>query len=123
MEKVSKIACCQIIEVLQHVELNVFSMIPTTLRNFLYTNREITYIPNIDFTKENWEDELEDDAKAMLALIYRDYMVSKEEHEALLKQEEAAKMEAFKHRQEEEQKKRYEEISNTQAGKKGRFIT
>ena len=117
MEKVSKTACCQIIEVLQHIEVNVFSMIPVSLRNFLYMNREITYIPDIDFTKENWEDDLEDDAKAMLALIYRDYMVSKEEHEELIRQEEAAKMEILKRRQEEEQKKRYEEISNMQVEK------
>ena len=96
MENVSKTACSEMVEVLQHVGSDVFSKIPATLRDYIYTNRDLSYIPNIDFTKDNWEDTLEEDAKSLLALIYRDYVVSKEEHQQLLKQEETMKMEAFR---------------------------
>ncbi len=100
MERVSKIACCQVVEVLQHAEQELVSKIPIGLRNFLYANRELDYRVNIDFSLDNWEDELESDARSMLALIYRDYLVTKEEQQRLIAEEEAQKLEFFKRRKE-----------------------
>ena len=45
------------------------------------------YQVNIDYSKENWEDELCDDTKGILALIYRDYLVDSKTREELIKLE------------------------------------
>ena len=56
--------------------------------NFLLENCDKDYIPVINFCDDFWEDNLREETQAILALIYRDYIVDKEMRKELLTQEE-----------------------------------
>ena len=54
---------------------------------FLHSNSDNEFKVNIDFNNEHWDDTIKQDTKAILALIYRDYIVSKDDRYKLLKEE------------------------------------
>ena len=84
MEKFNAKAVSEVIEILNHTDKEIVEKIPQNFIEFLFENADKDYIPNIDFYDENWEKSIQEDTKAILALLYRDYIVSKEEK---LKQE------------------------------------
>ena len=88
MNDLNKRAISEVIEVLHHTDNKILIKIPQNFIKFLYENSDNNYIPNIDFYSQNWEDSLQEDAKAILALIYRDYIVSKDERNKLMEIEE-----------------------------------
>lgn len=75
------------IEVLKHTDKEIVEKIPDTFKRFLLENMDKENVVQIDFSKENWEETILEDTKALLALIYRDYIVSAEEKEQLLLEE------------------------------------
>ena len=97
MSSLNKRAVSEVVEILEHTDKEIIKKIPSKFIDFLYENQEKDYKANIDFSDLNWESNLDEDTKAMLALIYRDYIVSKEERTKLLEEE-------------NEEKKRNEEI-------------
>ena len=91
MSEINKKAVSEVIDVLNHSEIEVTQKIPKKFIEFLTKNSDRNYIPNIDYSEENWENSIEEDAKVLIALIYRDYIMSEEEKEKA--KEEAEKQE------------------------------
>lgn len=125
MENLNKRAVSEVIQILNHTEKEIIERIPEKFIKFLFDNADNEYEPNIDFFDENWENSIDEDAKALLALIYRDYIASDNERNELLEEErkENAKQEEllrekynpdnlFKNNQKTEEQKDF--VSNTQ---------
>ena len=87
MKEIDKQAVAEVIEILNHSESEITNKIPEKFMEFLYNNTDNEFKVNIDFSNEHWDDTIKQDTKAILALIYRDYIVSKEERYKLLKEE------------------------------------
>lgn len=87
MKEIDKQAIAEVVEILKHSENKITNKIPEKFMQFLYNNSDNNFKVNIDFNNEHWDDTIKHDTKLLLALIYRDYIVSKEERDELLKQE------------------------------------
>jgi len=87
MEIVYRQAFAEVLEVLKHTSKSIVEKIPEKFIMFLKDNKDNEYIANIDFSKPNWEDEVKQETQAILALIYRDYIVSPEKKSELIREE------------------------------------
>lgn len=87
MDNLNKRAVTEVIEVLNHTEKDIVDKIPKKFIKFLFENGDTEYKPDINFYDSNWESMISEDAQAILALIYRDYIVSESERNELLKEE------------------------------------
>lgn len=87
MEIVYKQAFAEVLEVLENTKQSIVEKIPEKFIIFLQENKDNNYVAKIDFSKSNWEEDIKKEAQAILALIYRDYIVSKEKRTELLKEE------------------------------------
>ncbi|MCI6265540.1 MAG: hypothetical protein MR598_01675 [Erysipelotrichaceae bacterium] len=92
MENFNKKAVSEVIEILNHTDKEIVEKIPQKFIDFLFENEDKNYIPNIDFYDENWENFIQEDTQAILALLYRDYIVSEDEKTKLLKDEQEEKL-------------------------------
>lgn len=92
MEKFNKKAVSEVIEILNHTDKEIVEKIPQKFIDFLFENEDKDYVPNIDFYDENWEKFIYEDTQAILALLYRDYIVSEDEKMKLLKEEQEEKI-------------------------------
>lgn len=92
MKTVYKQAFSEVLEVLKYTSKSIVEKIPEKFIMFLRDNRDDEYVVNIDFYKENWEDEIKQETQAILALIYRDYIVSPEKKKELIKEEQEEKI-------------------------------
>lgn len=86
MSEINKKAVSEVIDILKHSEIEVTQKIPKKFIEFLTKNSDRNYIPNIDYSEENWENSIEEDAKVLIALIYRDYIMSEEEKEKVIEE-------------------------------------
>lgn len=82
-----KKAFSEIIEILNHTDKKVVEKIPESFIKFLFENMDKEYKAEINFSNENWDDTILEETKAILALIYRDYIASTEERKDLLIEE------------------------------------
>ena len=87
MDNAYKEAFAEVLEILKNSDENIINKIPKNFINFLDENKDKNYIVKIDFSNENWEDYTKQETQAILALIYRDYIVSPEQRERLLAEE------------------------------------
>ena len=87
MDNAYKEAFAEVLEILKNSDENIINKIPKKFINFLDENKDKNYIVKIDFSNENWEDYTKQETQAILALIYRDYIVSPEQREKLLSEE------------------------------------
>lgn len=87
MEIVYKQAFAEVLEVLENTKQSIVEKIPEKFIIFLQENKDNNYVAKIDFSKSNWEEDIKKEAQAILALIYRDYIVSEEKRTKLLKEE------------------------------------
>ena len=87
MDKIDDIVFAQVIDILDHTDIEIVNKIPKTFYDFLLSNKKEGVNSNINFDDENWKNSIEEDTKALMALIYRDYIVSKEEKEKLIEEE------------------------------------
>lgn len=87
MDKETKEGISQVLDVLKHSDKDIIDKISKKFIDFLTGNQLEGYTVNIDYSDENWTQQLNEDAKVILALIYRDFIVSKEERQELLKKE------------------------------------
>lgn len=87
MENLSKRAVSEVIQILDHTEKEITEKIPEKFIKFLFENADNDYKPNINFYNDNWENTIDEDTKALLAMIYRDYIVSETERLELLEEE------------------------------------
>lgn len=86
MSEINKKAVSEVIDILKHSEIEVTQKIPKKFIEFLMNNSDHDYIPNINYSEENWENGIEEDAKALIALIYRDYIMGEEEKKEVVKE-------------------------------------
>ncbi|MBQ9658580.1 MAG: hypothetical protein IJV31_07425 [Clostridia bacterium] len=87
MKQIDKQAVSEVIEILKHSEQQIMDKIPRKFIDFLNENTDKEYKAKINFNDEKWDESIKEDTKAILALIYRDYIVSKEERNKLLEEE------------------------------------
>lgn len=87
MKEIDRQAVAEVIEILNHSESEITNKIPKKFMEFLHSNSDNEFKVNIDFNNEHWDDTIKQDTKAILALIYRDYIVSKDDRYKLLKEE------------------------------------
>ena len=102
MDNVYADAFAEVIEVLKHSKQDIVNKIPDKFIQFLNENMNKNYNVNIDFNDEKWDESVKQETQAILALIYRDYIVSPKEREKLIAEE---KEELIK--QEQELSKQY----------------
>lgn len=87
MKEIDKQAVAEVLEILSNSEKEITNKIPENFMRFLKENADKEYKVNIDFNNEHWDDTIKKETKVILALIYRDYLVSEEEKIRLLKEE------------------------------------
>ena len=87
MDEIYSQAFSEVLEVLENSERTIVNKIPATFMTFLNQNKDKNYVVTIDFNNPNWEETIKPEAQAILALIYRDYIVSKDQREILLTEE------------------------------------
>ena len=92
MEILNKRAISEVIAILNHTDKEIVEKIPEKFIKFLFENADKEYNPTIDFYNNNWDDTIEEDTKAILAIIYRDYIVLENERIELLKEEREEKI-------------------------------
>ena len=92
MEESLKDSLSEVYLVIQNSDIDVIKKIPDNFMNFIKNNmnkdRVKTNIQNIDL-----ENTISEDAKTILSLIYRDYLVSDEERTSLLNEEQIKRKE------------------------------
>ena len=87
MESVYKQAFSEVLEILKNTSKSIVEKIPENFINFLKENKDDSYIAEIDFSKSNWEDDVKQETQAIMALIYREYIVSSNKKRELIKEE------------------------------------
>lgn len=87
MEEKYRKAYAEVLEILNHTEKEIVEKIPNSFIDFLQKNKDESYVVNIDFNDDNWDNSVQEETLAIIALIYRDYIVSKEEKSKLIENE------------------------------------
>lgn len=94
MEEKYKKAFREIHIILNRVSSYELDKIPKSFIEFIENNMDVNYNPKIEFS-ENFENSVLEETLLLLALIYRDYLISTEERNILLKKE-AERLEELK---------------------------
>lgn len=77
----------EVLDIINNSEKEVKAKIPEKLYQQFEKNTDKSYKVNIDYSKEDWDNNISEETKEILALIYRDYIVSTEERKELIKEE------------------------------------
>ena len=77
----------EVYDIINHLEENLLKKIPKSFIKIIEEQRDKTYKVNIDYSKNINEQALFRETKVILSLIYRDYIVEKDERKKLLDQE------------------------------------
>ena len=77
----------EVYDIINHLEENILKKIPKSFIKIIEEQRDKTYKVNIDYSKNINEQALFRETKVILSLIYRDYIVEKDERKKLLDQE------------------------------------
>ena len=80
-------ALSEVNQILLHTEDNIILKIPEQFIDFVKKNMDENHIIKIEEGKDLIEQNIMQETKEILALIYRDYLCSKEERENLIRQE------------------------------------
>lgn len=84
-------ACSEVIEVLKHTDYSIINNIPITFIKFLKVNSDMYYKSNIDFTSDDWLNQIKPETGYLLSIIYRDYVINIRERAILIGLEEINK--------------------------------
>ena len=85
-EKYTK-AFKEVYVILNNSSKEEYDKIPRSFIELIEKNMDVNYNPEIQFD-ENFENSVLEETLLILALIYRDFLISKEERKALIEQEE-----------------------------------
>ena len=77
----------EVLDIINNSEKEVKAKIPEKLYQQFEKNTDKSYKVNIDYSREDWDNNISEETKEILALIYRDYIVSPEERKELIKEE------------------------------------
>ena len=87
MNKNYQEAFVEVLEVIKNCEEGVKRKIPDRFINYLEQNADKNYKPQIDFTNDSWKKTIKQETQNILALVYRDYVVSPEKRKKLILEE------------------------------------
>ena len=88
MLEMNKIVFNEIINILDNSEDIVREKIPKKLINFFTENQDNSCTVNINFDDHNWKNNIHKETEILMALLYRDYIISKERRKELILEEE-----------------------------------
>lgn len=80
-------AFAEVYDIVKHTNENLQKKIPKKFIEMLEKNRDLNYQVNIDYSKSINEQNLLKETRAILSLIYRDYLVSSEKRQMLLEKD------------------------------------
>ena len=83
-----KRAYSEVLFIINNFEPDLYRKIPSKFINFLYNNRNKDSIINIDLSRSINEQNILTETRVLLAIIYRDYICSKEKKIELIKEDE-----------------------------------
>lgn len=78
-------ACSEIDYILSNMSPDDIDKIPQQVRDFFKKNKSNTYKVNIDVSKQLKDQELKDETKAFIKILYIKYFATKEERKKLIK--------------------------------------
>ena len=81
-------ALAEVYDIIMHSEKTILEKIPHQFIKLLEDNKNNNYKVNIDYNENINNQKLLKDTRIILSLIYRDYLVSKEQRKFLIEQEE-----------------------------------
>lgn len=87
MEKTYEKSLTEVYKVIEYLEYEEYNKIPKKFLKHLYEEMDKDYYFEIVINENFINNEMSNEAKEILAVIYRDYLVTKEEREELLKEE------------------------------------
>lgn len=108
-----KKAFAEVHDILKHSELEIQDKIPKKFLDMLEENEDKNYIINIDYDKDINNQELLPYTRDILAMVYTDYLCSKEEKEKFLLEDEKVIKEQERQRIIEKNKEMGENLNNT----------
>ena len=79
-------AVSEVLEILQFADEEIINKIPLEVLKKLNSQKSITYIPKFKETQKIEVEQISKKAKAILALLYRDYICTEEERKEFDKQ-------------------------------------
>lgn len=88
MENTISQAFAEVYDIIMHLEKDLYNKIPKSFLELLEKNRDKEYKFNIDYLKDINEQYLLQDTRAILALIYIDFLCDEEQRLKLKEQEE-----------------------------------
>lgn len=77
----------EVYDIVKHLDNSLYNKIPNQFIEMLKQNMDTNYNVNIDYSKKINEQELLQDTKVILSLIYRDYICSKEKSQELIEKD------------------------------------
>lgn len=87
MRDIYKNALAEVNAVINNSQDDIINKIPSRFKNFISQNMNSSHIVKIQSNKAILEQDISNEAKSIIALIYRDYICEKSERKELIKQE------------------------------------
>ena len=87
MKQIYRNALSEVNAILINSNQNIINMIPNKFLDFVRNNMNQAYEIQIDLGKGILEQNISNEAKSIVALIYRDYICSADERQVLIKKE------------------------------------
>lgn len=88
MEECYKEAFVEVLDIINHTELELVNKISKKFIDFLDKNKSLSYKSQINFNNINWQETVKPQTQEVIALIYRDYLVTDEKRIELAQEEE-----------------------------------
>ena len=89
-------ALAEVYDIIMHSEQAIVEKIPTKFLEFIKDNKNDNYKVNINYNENINNQKLLKDTRIILSLIYRDYLIPKDQRKSLLEQEEKYIREKYK---------------------------
>ena len=96
MDEVYTKALTEVDEVLNYLDVKLLNKIPETFKNFIKNSKNKMYKYQYNKEKPLYEQELSKEAKAIISLIYRDYICDSQEKNQLVQEEKINMQNEFK---------------------------
>ena len=87
MIELTKESFSEVYDIINHLEKAIYEKIPKKFIEVIKANRDEKYISKIDYSKDINNQEISKGARAVLAIIYRDFVCSKEKKAELLEKD------------------------------------
>ena len=84
IENTIKYALSEVYSVINHLDRDLYKKIPNKFIKVIENSRDLKYDVNIDQTKTINEQDLLQETRIILSLIYRDYLCTKEERQNII---------------------------------------